>query len=122
MAFEVQGRNAFTRVATDDLVAYTAVVLDSVGEAAIPAAGARCFGVVQMAVDNGKPAPIMTDGISKMVAGAVITLPAQVTCDNQGRAVPATTGDFVIGEALLAAGAAGRIISVRLGAEHKAQA
>jgi hypothetical protein len=121
MAFEIYD-DAITRVAAADLVQYRAAALDGSGNAAVPGAGARTFGVVQFDVASGKAASLLVEGVSKMEAGAPVAMNALITCDNLGRAVTATTGDFVIGEALLAAAASGRIISVRLGAEHKAQA
>ena len=123
MAWEVPGET-MTRRSSEDLTAkqYRAVALDSVSELVTPGAGAVTLGVLQNAPDDGQYGTVMVTGITKMVAGAAITLPARVTTDNAGRAVTATTGDFVVGTALMAASGAGIVISVQLSVQYKAQA
>src|SRR5262245_40760243 len=120
MAFEVPGET-MTRRASEDFRTkqYRAVALDSVSELVTPAAGAHTLGVLQNAPNDLEYGTVMITGITKMVAGAAITLPADVTCDNAGRAVTSATGNFVIGTALLAASGAGIIISVQLKSQVK---
>ncbi len=77
-------------------------------------AGADAFGVVQDTPAAGEASAVATDGVTKVVAGAAITAGAAVTTDNAGRAVAATTGNRILGNALTGASAAGQIISVRL--------
>lgn len=77
-------------------------------------AGERAVGVLQNKPTSGKAATIAVRGITKMVAGAAVALNSEVMSDNQGRAVVATTGLQIIGRAVIAAGAAGEIISVAL--------
>lgn len=77
-------------------------------------AGERVVGVVQNKPTSGKAATIAVRGITKMVAGAALALNAEVMTDNQGRAVLATAGLQILGRAVIAAGAAGEIISVAL--------
>jgi hypothetical protein len=82
------------------------------------AAGALALGVIQEDVDAAKVATgkVVADirllGISKVVAGAAVTLWAEVATDNQGRAINAATTHRVIGRALQSAAAAGDIIDV----------
>jgi hypothetical protein len=84
------------------------------------AAGALALGVIQEDVDAAKVAPtkVVADirlmGISKMVAGAAVTLWAEVSTDNQGRVINAATTQRVLGRALQSAAAAGDIIDVML--------
>lgn len=123
MAYEVPGET-MTRKATADLSGkqYRAVAMDSVGEIDVPGAGAVTLGVLQNKPADLEYGTVMITGITKMVAGAAVSLGARVSCDNAGRAVAATTGDFVIGTALLAASGAGIMISVQLSVQYKAQA
>jgi hypothetical protein len=71
-------------------------------------------GVLQNKPQSGEHASVCDLGISKVVAGAVITQGKHVTCDTSGRAITVTSGDMAVGRALEAAGAAGDIIGVRL--------
>lgn len=115
MAYEVPGRTV-TKLAAADLSAsqYRFVVLNGSGRAAVPAAGARAFGVLQNAPASGAAATIMEEGISKVAAAAAIAAGALVATAADGRAVTAVTGNVVLGLAQTAAGGAGELIAVQL--------
>ncbi len=93
---------------------YMGCALDSSGLAAVPAAGANIDGVVQNKPALGQVATVAVAGVTKMVAGGVVAAGADVAVDNQGRAVAATTGNYVVGKAMQAASGAGVIIAVDL--------
>jgi hypothetical protein len=84
------------------------------------AAGALALGVIQEDVDATKvatgkvAADIRILGISKVVAGAAVTLWSEVATDASGRAINAATGHRVVGRALQSAAALGDIIDVLL--------
>lgn len=61
----------------------------------------------------GRPTSVRLLGISKVVAGAAITIHSAITSDGFGRAIATTTaGNSVLGYALEAATAIGDIITV----------
>lgn len=123
MAFETQGRDAITRIAGANLSThqYKALALNGNGEVILPGtAGMKIIGVLQNKPASGKPASVMRDGISKMVAGAAVNLGAAVTTDTSGRVVTASTGNAILGYALLASTAADQLISVALGTDGAA--
>lgn len=70
------------------------------------------------ATGPGQSLQVRTDGITKMIAGAAVSVDASLMIDSSGRAVTATaagaTNIYVIGKALTAATALGDTISVRL--------
>ena len=76
-------------------------------------AGEAAMGVLQSQPVLGEAAAVSVDGsVTKVIAGAAISVDANITTDNQGRAVTATTGNAVLGTALIAAAAAGEVISI----------
>lgn len=86
------------------------------GSGAVPAAGARCIGVVHEDVDLGDPVPVMTIGVALVQSGDAITLTngmALIEVDNLGRAIPTSAG-VVMGAALDAATAAGQWVRVKI--------
>jgi hypothetical protein len=93
---------------------YMATALDSSAKGAVPAAGAGAYGVVQNKPTVGQVGTVAVGGTTKMGAGAAVAAGADVAVDAQGRAVAATTGNFIIGKAMLPASGAGVIISVDL--------
>lgn len=76
--------------------------------------GVEQFGVTTTEQAKGKGASVRTMGRSVMEAGAAITVGAEVMCDTQGRAIPATATNQAIGVSETAAGAAGDQVSVAL--------
>lgn len=73
-------------------------------------AGSDAVAICQDEPGNGHASCVAEGGISKIVAGAAITAGAKIATDNQGRAVTATTGAYVLGIAVNGANAAGDII------------
>jgi hypothetical protein len=79
------------------------------------AAGEAAIGVIQNDPDEQEKATtVAVGGISKVEAGAELTVGQAVSTDNQGRAIPATTGHVVLGHTRLAASEAGVLTSVEL--------
>lgn len=115
MAFE-ERLESTTRIMTTDYSAkqYMFCDLDSADKGVVPAAAANCFGIVQNKPTAGQAAQIAVRGASKCVAGGVVAGGALVACDVQGRAVTATTGNYILGRALLPAAGAGVVITVEL--------
>lgn len=116
MAYE-EGLKCITRIAGADLTAakYRFVEAASGKVTRCNAAGESALGVLQNDPDIDEAATVAILGsVTKVVAGAAIALDADITTDNQGRAVTAATGNKIHGKALIAAGAAGEIISVLL--------
>lgn len=118
MAYESPGRTlAGTQNAAADLSAnqYRFVRRNGSGLIAlIGTAGQQADGVLQNKPKAARNCTVMETGISKVVAGAAVPIDSLVMSDVQGRAVVATTGLQILGRALIAAGAAGEIISVDL--------
>lgn len=86
------------------------------GSGAVPAAGALVIGVIHEDVDAGDPVPVGVKGMAVCESGNTITLTngmAKVEVDNQGRVVPATTGE-VVGIAIDAATGSGQYVRVIL--------
>lgn len=81
------------------------------------AAGMACLGVLQNKPNTGEVAEVMQSGITKAVAGAAITVGAEVMAGADGRIITAATaGSNVIGIALETAANANEVISVALNA------
>ena len=80
---------------------------------AVATAAAKSIGISRNKVDGaGQAVTVVHGGIAKVVAGAPVTIGAEVTSDANGAAVPGSTNP--IGTALTAAAAAGVILEVRL--------
>lgn len=107
----------FSKPADADLSAkqfYIAKVTSTGVDLAGAATNALC-GVIQNTPKSGEQADIRFLGTSKVVASGSISAGAWVTADSSGKATATTTDkDFVIGQALEAAGADGDIIEIRL--------
>ena len=72
------------------------------------------LGVLQNKPKSGEAATVAYAGISKVLAGAAITVWNAVTVNGSGRAITVTSGSMCMGQAIEAAGADGDIISVLL--------
>lgn len=116
MAFEVQGRKMGFRVAKVALTAkqYYVVKRSTGNEVDLCGAGEFACGVVQNKPAVGEPAEVMCDGVTKVVAGGIITEGALVAADANGKVVAAASGDYVVGIAETAAGSDLDIITVTL--------
>lgn len=117
MATESLG-NTRTMIAGVDLSAqqYRFLRRDAAGQALVALAGGlNHAGILQNAPILGRAATVGTNGRSKVVAGAAITLPANLTSDATGRAVAIAAGtDRILGSAVGGATAAGQIIEIDL--------
>lgn len=88
------------------------VKIDTNGNAAIPNSGDKCIGTVFEAATATNPVSIQTGGIAKVVCGGTIPAGSEVQSDGAGAAIVLAAGK-VTGVALVA-GAAGKVIPVRL--------
>lgn len=94
---------------------YKFVTIASDGQIDPTGAGLAADGVLQDdPAAAGRAGLVMTLGTTKVVAGAAVTRGAKVTSDSTGRAVTATTGNFICGRAITTAGAAGELMEVEL--------
>ena len=71
-------------------------------------------GVLQNKPNNNQHASVGYDGVTKLIAGGAITANRQITANSSGSAAHAGSGDWVLGQALNAAGADGETISALL--------
>lgn len=85
---------------------------DTTGVALQDSAGGVCIGVLQNTPTDGQVATVGISGVTKVVAGAAVSLWDNIQSDATGRAIAATTGDYSQGIALEAATAAGQIIAM----------
>ena len=75
--------------------------------------GEKAVGILQdKPAADGRAGNVRISGTSKVVAGAAIALGAEVASDANGKCVTAASGDYILGVALEAAGAANQIIAV----------
>ncbi len=94
---------------------FCAVISDANGRAAVAGAGVHIIGVLQnKPASLGAESSVMVDGVTKMVAGAALTVGGAVKSDASGRAINAVATDKAIGFALTPAAAAGELTSVLL--------
>lgn len=118
MAYEISNYSVkVTLVAAADLSAlqYHFVKLDNNGLAAAVAAITDVpIGVLQNAPTAGQEAEVLVAGGTKLKASEVITLPAFLSVSANGRGDKIATSDttqYVVGQALTAAGTADEIIT-----------
>lgn len=84
-------------------------------------AGAQnVWGVATTSGIIGDRIGVVTEGSVPAEAGAAITIGQQLATDAQGRLIPATTGQFVIGKALGSVSGAGKFFEVHITREGKA--
>lgn len=118
MAFQIPGFS-FTLEASADLSAaqHHCVDVDGNGQVAVVSgSGDDVAAILQNDPDaQGNAASLMKTGVSKVVAGAAVTVGALVMSNAAGRAITATSGQVVFGRALQAAGGDGETIPVLLG-------
>ncbi len=95
---------------------YLFVDLNSSAQIAVEtSAGANVIGVLQdKPAAQGRAAAVAISGVSLVVAGAAFDAGAKITVDTAGKAQTATTGNFIHGIALKAAGAANDVVPVLL--------
>lgn len=111
MAFEIPVLD-ITLEASADLSAdqFKLIQTDSSGQAALTGAGGVVTGILQDEPDAaGQGAAVRVYGVTKVKAGAAISVGDQIESDASGLAITTTTG-YIIGIALEAASASGDII------------
>lgn len=116
MAYEVPGFT-FTLPAGADFSSgaqFRFCNVNSSGKAVNPSAGGAVVGVRYTKSKADEATTIVQSGIAIVEAGAAITLGADVTTDNVGRAVTSASGNQRHGRALETASAAGVQIAVLL--------
>lgn len=89
----------------------TVTQCDTAGEIAI---GVTVFNVSDAEIIRGKGASVIEDGIAILEAGAAVVEGAAIMTDNVGRAVTATSGNFILGYCREPASGVGNQCSVRL--------
>ena len=116
MSYEVPGFKVGTRIADADLSAkqYYFVKIAADNKWGVCGDGELGLGVLQNKPTAGLECEVVRSGISKVVAGDAVTEGAFVASDGNGKAVPATSGEYILGVAYEAASADGDIIAVDL--------
>ena len=83
-----------------------------------PAAGAHVVGIslieTDEIVETGRDIDIQVKDIGKWVAGEEISIGTELATDDDGKAVAAKAGDFIVGVALSSAEKAGTWIKVQI--------
>lgn len=103
MAFEIVRMKSIK--ATSSLAAsqYLFVKLDSNGQIVLCGSGQYAIGVLQDKPAAGDPGAVCGPGdITKVQCGGTINAGGDVSCDSSGKAVAATSGAYVLGQALTA--------------------
>jgi len=118
MSYE-ESLECVTKEAGSDLSAgqYKCVNVSSDGQVDLVASkGAAIYGVLQdKPAAVGRACQVGINGVTKVLAGAVIAAGAEVICDATGRVITKdATDQHVLGTAEEAAVAAGNIIAVRI--------
>lgn len=98
--------------------AFTAVAFDNAGSFVTAKKSSIPFGILVAEEDDdiaiGDEITAQIKDISFWKAGASVTAGALLTSDNDGLAVTAAAGDFILGVALEAADAKGQVIKVQI--------
>lgn len=116
MAYTLDGRT-LTLEASGDLSSsqYLFVDLGSTGIAVVSVSGAKAVGVLQdKPAALGRAGCVQYDGVTKVKAGAAVSVGDDIMSDGSGKAITATTGKVSQGTALEAATAANDLIAVLL--------
>ena len=90
------------------------VKVNSSGKAVQTVAAEVAIGVRQNTPNTDQAMTIVNSGISLVEAGAAVTAGSLVQSDATGRAIVATTGNAILGQAMETASAAGVLIAVLL--------
>lgn len=102
MAYEIPGFS-WTLIAGEDLATsqFCGIDVDSSGEAVLPVQGGRCVGVVRNKPAIDETVTVVSTGITKASIGITgVTAGNNVTVDDDGTIIQATSGDTSIGIAL----------------------
>src|ERR1044072_2616129 len=82
------------------------VKVDTDEDIILAGAGEACLGIIREAAVQDKPVTVQYGGIAKVIAGAAFNAGVLLAADSGGKVQLATTGQYAIGMALQAAGAA----------------
>jgi hypothetical protein len=107
---------SITRIAGADLSAaqYLFVEQSTAGTITVcNGAGEYALGVLQNDPTSGQAGTVAVSGVTKVVAGGTVAIGAKVTTTAAGKALTATTGQQILGEAM-SGGDADEVISVLL--------
>lgn len=130
MAFEnQQPLKDGTRLAAADLRTkqYHFVKLDNTGKvAAITAITDKPYGVLQNKPNTGEEAEVVVIGVTKVIADSAIAAADSIGTSNDGQADTIAQGTdttvYVVGQCILAAGAAGRVGTIVVNCASPARA
>lgn len=116
MSFD-QIKHSVTLEAAADLSTkqFLAIAVDSNGKAAVCDATSFAAGILQNAPAAGRAATVTYSGVSKAKLGGTVAAGARVTANSSGQIIAATTGDSILGIALIG-GVSGDVGSVLIGA------
>lgn len=99
-----KGRNAGGAIAKNRFVVQDTtaddgetVIQASSATDTVPPIGVSIFGVSTAEIAQGKGVSVVMDGIAVVTAGSALTVGMIVTTDADGKAVEATTGDWICG-------------------------
>ena len=96
---------------------YRALAVSS-GKLAFPSAGANVIGIAigetEDAIAAGEDITVQIKDIGKWEAGGAIAVGDELSTDADGKAVKATSGNFIVGVALSAASVAGTLVKVQI--------
>ena len=107
----------FTLVAANAIAQYHIVQASGTGYGGMATTDTQVLvGVAQQAVIADDSISVCPLGLSKVVAGASISLGARITSNASARAVAATSGDVILGYAREAATADGDVITAFIAA------
>lgn len=90
---------------------YTFVTSDG-DEVTSTGAGEAATGVLWNDPASGRAASVVRGGEPMIYAGAAIAVGAEIASDAAGKAVTATSGDVILGEARTAAGGADEMVQI----------
>lgn len=103
MAYEIPGFS-YTLIAGEDLTGSQFCAVDierGTGAAVLPVEGDRVVGILQNKPDDGQSCTLVQTGISKVKVGATgIEAGDNVTCDDDGTIIQASSGDIIVGVAM----------------------
>lgn len=87
-------KKRFVKLDGTDTTGETVKQCDTAGERAF---GVAFIGATTTEIAKGKGVPVLTEGRAIVEAGAALTVGQEVMTDTSGRAVLATTGNYILG-------------------------
>jgi len=95
---------------------YTAVYLSAANQVKFATSqnSSLLYGILQNKPQSGEAAAVRDLGTTKWIAGAAVTAGDPLTTNGSGRAIKATSGAMVVGQALDTVGADGETLTARV--------